>query len=186
MERRKFSTYTMVEKLHELRGEANITILRTPEPADAQIKGMVWDESFIICSCFHTAASVTELQSCSTYVTLIQSSKLISLLISKFKNAIRSNDTTLLPTATAMLEKIQQYSHIVCSPLAHLSKVVDPRYWTDFRREADVFRLYVELPRPSKDQGWLSHDLEWNRVGDLSSTGDSERSVYVAGLSILH
>lgn len=54
-----------------------------------------------------------------------------------------------------MLQKLQQYSDIVCSPLAHLVKLVDLRYSTNFIRDAYVLRRYVQLPSAAEYENSL-------------------------------
>lgn len=121
IETRWSSTFLMVKKMYEMRRAINVTVLRIPELSDNIIEDNVWEQAYKICTFLEAAASVTEIQSGSTYVTLSRSSKLLGLLISKCESAINSNDPILQPTARSMVKKLHQYVAICNTPLCRLA-----------------------------------------------------------------
>lgn len=104
-----------------------------------------WKVTNKVCAFLEAAATATKHQSGSLYVTLSITSKTFEKLKAACHIQIKQDDKILTSIATAMLRKLQQYSSLVCTSLAKLARVVDPRFWSDILNDAEILRNFMTL-----------------------------------------
>lgn len=121
-----------------------------------------------ICSFLETAAEVTEVQSGSSYVTLSMSIATFDHLRKNCRQVIAQNDEVLRPIADFMLRKLDTYERLVCSDLARLAKILDPRFPNDIVRDIDLLRPYIPIPVEdlSAERG-LQNENETDKSGGV-------------------
>lgn len=143
VETRCLSTFNMITKMYTCGQAVNATINRMVEPADLSIPERWW--AYKVCNFLESSAQIIETQSSSNYITLSRTSKLLQLLVKKYKTVIQDNDTLLIQIASSMIKRHEQYAVIVESPLKNMEKWLDPRFSSDILRDSDAFRKYVTM-----------------------------------------
>ena len=140
------STFNMIQDAYNARNVLNSVSSRLPELSSHVISEEEWERAKRICDFLKTAASITENQSGQNYVTISISSMAYKLLMQKCQSRIDSNDQATKPIASTMLRKLKSYESIICSDMAILAKVVDPRIPNDVLRDSDILYKWVDLP----------------------------------------
>lgn len=118
----------------------------------------VWNKALTICNFLESAASLTECQSGSSYATLSMTVKAFKSLLSKCKTIVDGNDPILSPIAEKMADKLNKYDSVLCSELAKLAQIVDPRFGSDILSDSDILRKYVVIPEDGSSNAEVIHN----------------------------
>lgn len=90
-------------------------------------------------------ATVTENKSGSLYVTLSLSKMDLKILMKRFIVVLVERDTVLLPIEESMFSKLKDYEKSVCTYVANVARIIDPRFTNDLIRDDEILRLLVTL-----------------------------------------
>jgi len=70
-------------------------------------------------------------------------------------SAIDDNDTVLRPIAEKMKMKLEKYESLVCSDIACLARILDPRFPNDILLDSDILRRYVPISTGSSNSSGI-------------------------------
>lgn len=148
IETRWSSTFNMVSSAYKAKRVFKKITDTAPDLKDYSITEAEWETCKSVCDFLGKAASLTEVQSGSTYSTLSMTIKAFRSLRSTCKTAIDSNDVNLRDIAVVMDNKLDKYSSLVCRELPILARILDPRFGNDIIDDSILLRRYVSISEP--------------------------------------
>lgn len=145
------STFTMIRGAYRARSVLNSITTKVNDLRSFAVPNEVWEKASSICVFLESAASLTECQSGSTYATLSMTIKAYQLLLTKCNVLVDRNDELLAQVAKKMRDKLLKYNTDLCSELARLAQILDPRFGSDLLSDAEILRRHVVAPSPVDD-----------------------------------
>lgn len=150
------STFNMVLNAYKARAVLNSMTTKVSDLRGYQVSKRVWERAAEICRFLDSAVSITECQSGSSYATVSITTKALQSLLSKCRTFIESSHPLLEPIAKKMFDKMTKYEALLCSELANLAQILDPRFGNDILSHSTVLRRYVILPSASIDDNTIT------------------------------
>lgn len=174
-ETRWSSTFTLIKKSIKAKRVINSMVRQVPELCDYIITDDEWTKAGSVCEFLESAATLTERQSGSQYVTLSINSKLFNRLRSRCESQIGQDDATLKLIAEKMLEKLNSYSELINTELSDLSRILDPRIRNDCISDTDILRSNINLPQSldNEDNGTDAQETSGKSILDNIFEEDS-------------
>ena len=145
VETRWFSTFNMIRKGFKARKVIVASINRIPEISD-ELSEDEWRRCDKVANFLEAAASMTENQSGSSYVTLSITSKAYLKLIKHCEKQIQQKHDCLKDIAKKMVDKLNSYKSLICTDVASLSRIFDVRIANDIISDSDILRRHIVLP----------------------------------------
>jgi len=127
-----------------------------------------WDRAKRDAEFLETAASISEHQSGSLYVTLIICSLAYQKLMEKCARAVAVNDNVLLGITKKMMTRLEDYKELICSETANLARILDPRFSNDILNDYGVLRRNVNLVCDVVDEASQKKNREGEKGGVLA------------------
>lgn len=153
VETRWSSTFDMIRKCFAARRVLTAMVSREEELEDLLVSESEWKLADKVCTFLSAAASATEHQSGSNYVTVSVTSRIFEKLESSCKDYMEEEEGLLHSVAKAMLLKLEKYRSLVNTEAARFVRILDPRFRTNILSDADVLRCYVDLPQEETPDG---------------------------------
>lgn len=138
------STFIMIKKAYKAKRVIMSTISRIQD-FNNTITDLEWEKARKVYEFLETAATITENQSGTEYVTISLTARAFNKMTKKCEQALQSNDDVLKEIAKALLKKLESYRSLVCSDITSLARVFDIRLGNDIIADSDLLRKYIQL-----------------------------------------
>lgn len=125
------STFLTVRQEFNCRRVINVMIVRLEDPYFEAISKTERSTCDVVCKFLQSAAEITDVESGSSYVTLKKVKRAYSHLNCVCTDASLQNCKALHDISQRMSSKQKRYKIHLCSPVANLSRVLDPRFSND-------------------------------------------------------